>query len=110
MKKLVTENFAVMFKSLCFGLLMTLSLFSLAQENPTDSNELVAVETEQVNINNADAATIARVLDGIGETRAQAIVTWREEYGAFTAMEDLLMVNGVGEVTVRNNASRIKFD
>jgi competence protein ComEA len=68
------------------------------------------VEVEQVNINHADANTIARVLDGVGLSRAEAIVNFREEYGDFVDVEDLLLVRGLGEVTLRNNQDRISFD
>jgi len=63
-----------------------------------------------VRINEADAETIARTLDGIGITREEAIVNFREIYGDFTSVKDLQLVKDVGEVTLRNNESRILFD
>jgi len=63
-----------------------------------------------VRINKADAETIARTLDGIGITREEAIVNFREIYGDFTSVKDLQLVKDVGEVTLRNNESRILFD
>ena len=51
-----------------------------------------------VNINTADAATLAQELTGIGDARAQAIVAYREKNGAFTSAEGL---SGVKGVTVR---------
>jgi competence protein ComEA len=36
-------------------------------------------------------------LPGIGPSKAQDIVTYRETHGAFTAVEDLLNVPGIGE-------------
>tara|TARA_B110000305_G_scaffold84874_1_gene95631 strand:- start:279 stop:545 length:267 start_codon:yes stop_codon:yes gene_type:complete len=88
---------------------MAVSLSSFGQEN-SDSTGPVSVEVEQVNINHADANTIARVLDGVGLSRAEAIVNFREEYGDFVDVEDLLLVRGLGEVTLRNNQDRISFD
>lgn len=64
----------------------------------------------QVNINEADAAEIADVLVGIGMSRAQAIVQYREEHGRFTSLDDLVEVKGVGEATVVNNKDRIRFE
>lgn len=64
----------------------------------------------QVNINEADAATIADALVGIGMSRAQAIVEYREEHGDFRSLEDLVDVKGVGEATIANNKDRIRFD
>jgi len=63
-----------------------------------------------VRINEADAETIARTLDGIGIMREEAIVNFREIYGDFTSVKDLQLVKDVGEVTLRNNESRILFD
>jgi len=111
MKIFDTPTCSALVKSLLFGLLLSVSWASLGQENgSTFGSESNAIETEQVNINQADAATIARILDGIGMSRAEAIVTYRNTYGDFTSTEDLMMVKGVGEVTVRNNENRIRFD
>jgi competence protein ComEA len=70
----------------------------------------IAGDQVQVNINEADAATIADILVGIGVSRAAAIVEYREEHGDFTSLEQLIEVNGVGEATVFNNKDRIRFD
>jgi competence protein ComEA len=95
--------------SVIFSVLMAVSLSSFGQETSVSPGPL-SVEIEQVNINHADASTIARVLDGVGLSRAEAIVNFREEYGNFVDAEDLLLVRGVGEVTLRNNQDRISFD
>ena len=36
-----------------------------------------------VNVNTADAETISRELKGVGQSKAQAIVAYREAHGAF---------------------------
>ena len=54
------------------------------------------MEGETININTASVLELQR-LPGIGEARAQAIVDWREQEGAFTAPEDLTLVPGIGE-------------
>lgn len=81
-----------------------------AQSAPDMTSDLQAIEVEPVNINRADVDTIARVLVGIGRSRAEAIVDYREQYGDFHSLEELQMVRGVGEVTLKNNAARIRFD
>lgn len=53
-----------------------------------------------VNINTADAKTIAEALSGIGLKKAEAIVKYREEKGPFKTAEDLVNVNGIGGKTV----------
>lgn len=47
-----------------------------------------------VNINTADAAMLC-TLPGIGEARAQDIISYREEHGAFQSKEDIMKVPGI---------------
>ena len=63
-----------------------------------------------VNINTADAQTLAAVLEGIGLTRAQEIVAYRDQYGRFFAAEELAAVKGIGDRTVARNEDRIRVD
>ena len=49
-----------------------------------------------VDVNTADAETIARELNGIGSARAEAIVEYRSEYGAFQSADELMNVAGIG--------------
>lgn len=67
----------------------------------------VLLAATPVNINKADAHTIAQSLDGIGQTRAQAIVAWREAHGPFKKADNLTRVKGVGKATVERNRSAI---
>ncbi|MGH8523785.1 MAG: ComEA family DNA-binding protein [Gammaproteobacteria bacterium] len=63
----------------------------------------LAFAGESVNINSADAATLANALKGIGPVKAEAIVAYREEHGPFKSVDDLVMVQGIGEKTVEMN-------
>ena len=99
----------IVFKISAMILMLSAAMGSSAQEIDTD-DEQVEYRIEQVRINEADAETIASMLVGIGMTRAAAIVTFREEYGNFTTLEDIQLVKGVGEVTLKNNEARIRFD
>ncbi|MGB0723717.1 MAG: ComEA family DNA-binding protein [Gammaproteobacteria bacterium] len=49
-----------------------------------------------VNLNTADAQALA-TLNGIGDSRAQAIVAYRDANGPFKSVEDLVKVKGIGE-------------
>ena len=50
----------------------------------------------QVNINSADAETLAS-LNGIGKAKAEAIVKYRETNGPFKSVEELAEVKGIGD-------------
>ena len=56
-----------------------------------------------VDINTADAGTLASAIDGVGERKAQAIVQYRQENGPFTSIDELARVKGIGIKTVDNN-------
>jgi competence protein ComEA len=61
----------------------------------------------KVNINTADAKTLAAALEGIGPSRAEAIVRYRQEHGPFKSVEALANVKGIGESVVKTNLERM---
>jgi competence protein ComEA len=63
-----------------------------------------------VDINKADAATIAKELNGIGLSKAQAIVAWREKNGGFKNVDDLRKIKGIGAKTLDKNRSNIRLE
>jgi competence protein ComEA len=63
-----------------------------------------------VNINTADAKTIADSLSGIGLKKAQAIIDYRTKNGAFKSIEDLSQVSGIGVKTIEKNKADILID
>ncbi|MBC7656985.1 MAG: ComEA family DNA-binding protein [Frankiaceae bacterium] len=62
---------------------------------------------ERVNINTADAATLDRVLNGIGPSKAEAIVAYRKANGPFRSIDQLASVKGIGLSTIEKNRDRI---
>lgn len=67
----------------------------------------VVMSEVTVNINQADAQTLASVLNGVGISRAEAIVAYREKNGKFYSAEELTSVRGIGVSTVAKNEDRI---
>ncbi|MDF1820569.1 MAG: helix-hairpin-helix domain-containing protein [Alcanivoracaceae bacterium] len=63
----------------------------------------------RVNINEASAEELAEALNGVGITRAQAIVRSRDNDGPFSSAEGLSRVKGVGDATVEKNRERIEL-
>lgn len=64
------------------------------------------IETQTVNINNANESALAS-LKGIGIKRAKAIISYRQKMGKFKTMEDLLKVKGIGEQFLVKNKARL---
>ncbi|MCB1587039.1 MAG: helix-hairpin-helix domain-containing protein, partial [Xanthomonadales bacterium] len=62
-----------------------------------------------VNINTADAKSLAEELNGIGVKKAQAIVDYRTEHGDFKTIESLTEVKGIGLKTVEKNRDAIEL-
>ncbi|HUV22270.1 MAG TPA: helix-hairpin-helix domain-containing protein [Gammaproteobacteria bacterium] len=60
-----------------------------------------------VNINTASAQQIADALNGVGLSKAQAIVDYREAYGLFSAADEIVFVRGIGDSTFENNKGDI---
>lgn len=61
-----------------------------------------------VDLNSADAATLARELDGIGLARAKAIVEYREKNGKFRSADELLNVKGIGPQVLQQNKGNLQ--
>jgi competence protein ComEA len=60
-----------------------------------------------VNINSASAEEIAQALNGIGPSKAQAIVEYRETNGLFNQADEIVYVQGIGDSTYQKNRDDI---
>lgn len=58
------------------------------------SNSAPALENGLVNLNTADVVALM-TLPGIGESRAKAIISYREQHGAFAKIEDIMKISGI---------------
>ena len=67
----------------------------------------IATASDRVDINTADAAAIDAALLNIGQSKAEAIVAYRKEHGAFQSAEQLVAVKGIGLSIVEKNRDRI---
>lgn len=66
-------------------------------------------ENGKVNLNTADAAAL-QTLSGIGESKAQAILAYREEHGGFSSIEELMDVPGIKENTFLKIKEKISVE
>ena len=67
------------------------------------------VNAAPVNVNTADAKTLAQNIKGIGPKKAQAIVDYRTQYGPFKSGQDLTKVKGIGQKIIEKNKSDLIF-
>ncbi|WP_113905791.1 ComEA family DNA-binding protein [Aliidiomarina celeris] len=71
------------------------------------NNQANVAEQETVNINQASAEELAKVLKGVGVSRARAIIELRERLGGFTDIDQLLEVRGLGIRILNQNRDKI---
>lgn len=69
----------------------------------------LGVSAGPVDVNSADAKTLAASLDGVGTKTAEAIVAYRNQHGPFKRIEDLEKVKGVGAKTIERNRANLKL-
>ena len=86
------KSFPVLFKSLLLSLLLL-------------AGSALAADT--VDINSADATQLAKVLVGVGQAKADAIVEYRKANGPFKSADELANVKGIGLKTVERNRDLI---
>ncbi|TWC42918.1 competence protein ComEA [Pseudomonas sp. SJZ079] len=100
--------------SVLFGVLAAASLaVSAADTAKVTAEKPVAIqvaEAAKVNLNNADAPTLQRELSGIGETKAKAIVAYRDANGAFATVDELLEVKGIGVAILEKNRDKLSVN
>jgi competence protein ComEA len=70
-----------------------------ATAGPSPPGAPAAAGGALVNINTA-SPTELESLPEVGPVTAQAIVTWREEHGGFSSVDELLEVDGIGDATL----------
>lgn len=89
-------------------LMLVFSAVMLVSSPPVQAQDpAVTAEVITVNINTADAQTLATTLKGVGQTRALEIIRYREAYGPFASVDELTEVKGIGISTLDMNRQRI---
>ncbi len=110
-------------KTVCKSLLLPLfaslsfSISAAPAAQPTMSTMAAApsavmqdAAAPQVDVNKADAATLQSELTGIGKSKAEAIVAYREAHGPFTSVDELLEVKGIGSALLERNRSKLTVE
>ncbi|MFJ4343867.1 ComEA family DNA-binding protein [Pseudomonas sp. NPDC089401] len=63
-----------------------------------------------LNLNQADAVTLQRQLNGIGKAKAEAIVAYRDANGPFASVDELLEIKGIGSALLERNRDRLSVE
>ncbi len=111
MKNLIKYFNTPLFTLMLSVVLLANAPFVLAQEA---TNQLEAKQTKSlvkqqvVNINKSTFDELV-TLKGIGHTRAQAIIVYRQEVGAFKSVAELSKVSGIGDKIVSDNKARLSI-
>ena len=66
-------------------------------------------EAGPINLNAADAATLASELKGVGKVKAQAIIEFRQKHGPFRSVDELAQVKGFSQKLIDRNRADIKL-
>lgn len=69
-----------------------------------------ALAVQPVDVNSASVEEIAEALKGVGMSKAEAIVNYRNEHGLFKHVDELVNVKGIGIRTVDINREYILLE
>lgn len=91
----------------CFSDVKAAYAFLLAEETRKDNFRQNTIDNAEVNINSASEGELA-TLKGVGSSKAQEIILYREMFGDFAQVEDLTRVKGIGDKTIEKNRHRLR--
>ena len=84
--------------------------FALATGAASAQADDPVAQAPSININQADAQTLAEGLKGVGLSRAEEIIRYREAFGPFASVDELADVKGIGPATVDKNRAVLTLD
>lgn len=64
-------------------------------------------QSGKIDLNDADALTLQQNLQGIGVTKAEAIIAYRDANGPFHSVDELLEIKGIGKALLDRNREKL---
>jgi competence protein ComEA len=61
---------------------------------------IIGFGADSININTADKETLMSVINGVGDKKAEAIISYRKENGPFKSIDDLTNIKGIGQAMI----------
>lgn len=80
------------------------------EEQATTASSAPELQAPLVNLNQVDAITLQRELKGIGKTKAEAIVDYRNTHGTFQSVDELIEIKGIGGALLERNRNRLTIE
>ena len=95
-------------KSLLFSLLIAFGVTTATMAVAVVKEPAIQA-TPMGNINTANEVELSEALTGVGISRANAIVQYRQANGPFKSADELSNVKGIGAATIKRNSGRISI-
>lgn len=100
-------------KDVVMRLLFLILLMGCVHPNVVNATETltnkIVDESQRIDINTADASTLAEWLPGIGPAKAALIVEWRKQHGPFTQIDQLQQIKGIGPKTLSKLRDHVRI-
>ena len=92
---------------------MVIRIYSIDDQNNNKTEEKENIqngrlEDNKISINSATESELMQI-NGIGKTKAENIIKYRNKYGKFKKIEDLKNVSGIGDSTFEKIKDSIKI-
>lgn len=104
------RNLIILFMSCALNIPLAYGSFNPNILKPKTETGAAQTQSQSVDINRADVKALTS-LKGVGERKAQAIIAYRTQHGAFKSVNELSAVKGFSEKQVasllQNNEGRI---
>lgn len=78
---------------------------SKVEPNASSNKHTKLKRKQRINLNTADASSIAGAIKGVGIKRAQAIVAYRKQHGPFKSFSELSNIRGISKKLITKNAA-----
>ena len=103
------SNTTTTIRNTLYLVLLLLTPFTLsANEEVSQFKETSSQAIQLIDINTADTQTLT-TLKGIGKSKAQAIILYRETNGRFKSVDELLQIKGIGKKVLMENKAILKI-
>ena len=99
-----------LFTSLSFSLSAAPASATAGAEPVPIVAQAEAQQAPRLDLNNADALTLQKELNGIGKAKAEAIVAYREANGPFASVDELLEITGIGNALLERNRDKLMVE